>query len=147
MTTSGPNEQGQQEGQYTGLSAALFGLCPKCGARTLFAGFARFAPRCRACGLDLSAFNVGDGPAAFLTLIIGALITGLAIWLELAVHPPFWVHILLWVPLTAAAVAYGLRISKAWLLQAEYLRRAGEAGGSDLGKPRGGEEDKEREEP
>ena len=68
-------------------------------------------------------------PAAFLTLIIGALITALAIWLELAAHPPFWVHIILWVPLTALAVTYGLRVSKAWLLQAEYWRRAGEAAG------------------
>ena len=30
-------------------------------------------PRCRACGLDFARFNVGDGPAAFLTLIVGAL--------------------------------------------------------------------------
>ena len=28
-------------------------------------------PRCRACGLDFAAFNVGDGPAAFLILIVG----------------------------------------------------------------------------
>ena len=48
--------------------AALFGLCPRCGARTLFAGWTRFADNCRACGLDLTRFNVGDGPAAFLTL-------------------------------------------------------------------------------
>jgi uncharacterized protein (DUF983 family) len=109
------------------IGAALFGLCPRCGARGLFAGsVAQFAEKCGTCGLDFRAFNVGDGPAAFLTLIIGALITGLALWVELAWHPPFWVHIVLWVPLTAAAVVWGLRAGKAALLAAEFQRGAGE---------------------
>ena len=116
----------ENQGQPGIASAALFGLCPKCGSRTLFAGVARFAPRCRVCGLDFSSFNVGDGPAAFLTLIIGALVTVLAISLELAWHPPFWVHIVLWVPLTTLAVIWGLRAGKSALLAAEYKRKAGE---------------------
>jgi uncharacterized protein (DUF983 family) len=34
-------------GQAPSLAAATFkGLCPRCGARTLFAGTARFAPKC-----------------------------------------------------------------------------------------------------
>jgi len=108
------------------LSAALFGLCPKCGSRTLFTGLAQFAPRCRVCGLDFSSFNVGDGPAAFLTLIVGAVVVGLALWLEVAVHPPFWVHVILWVPITTLAVIWGLRAGKGALLAAEYRRKAGE---------------------
>ena len=115
-------------GQPSIVSAALFGLCPKCGGQTLFTGVASFAPSCRACGLDYSTFNVGDGPAAFVTLIIGALITAMALMLEVSWHPPFWVHILLWVPLTGAGVIWGLRGGKAALLAAEYQRQAGEAG-------------------
>ena len=125
MTPDG-NDQATK-GQPSIASAALFGLCPRCGSRGLFAGsVAQFAEKCGACGLEFRSFNVGDGPAAFLTLIIGALITGLALWLELAWHPPFWVHILLWVPLTAAAVVWGLRAGKAALLAAEVQRSAGE---------------------
>lgn len=123
------------EGQPGLVPAALFGLCPRCGARCLFDGVAQFAPRCRSCGLDFGKFNVGDGPAAFLTLIIGALITGLALWLELAWQPPFWVHIMLWVPITAAAVVWGLRAGKAALLAAEYQRKAREAVNDDLREP------------
>jgi uncharacterized protein (DUF983 family) len=115
------------KGQPSIASAALFGLCPRCGARGLFAGsIAQFADKCAACGLEFRSFNVGDGPAAFLTLIIGALITGMALWTELAWHPPFWVHIMLWVPLTAGAVIGGLRAGKAALLAAEFQRGAGE---------------------
>ena len=120
------------EGQPGIVRAALFGLCPRCGARTLFAGIAKFAPRCRACGLDYSRFNVGDGPAAFLTLIIGAVVTGLALWLELGLHPPFWVHVLLWVPITTGMVIWGLRAGKGALMAAEYQRHAGEATGDDI---------------
>ncbi len=70
-------------------AAAFGGLCPRCGSATLFAGIARFEDRCSACDLDFGQFNVGDGPAAFLTLGIGTLITVLAIWLELALGPPW----------------------------------------------------------
>ena len=122
MTDPNPNTEGQP-----GIaSAALFGLCPRCGGRTLFAGVATFAHRCRACSLDFSQFNVGDGPAAFLTLIVGGLIVGLALWLQVAVDPPFWVHVVLWVPLTVTAVIWGLRAGKALLLAVEFQRQAGE---------------------
>lgn len=121
-----------KKGQPGIASAALFGLCPSCGSRTLFDGVAQFAESCPVCSLDISCFNVGDGPAAFLTLIIGALVVGLALWLEISVHPPFWVHAALWIPLTTIAVIWGLRAGKAALLAAEYQRSAGEAGGTDL---------------
>lgn len=127
MTDNNPTS----EGQPGIIPAALFGLCPKCGARGLFDGLANFAPKCRACGLDFSTFNVGDGPAAFLTLIIGALVVVLAITLELTWHPPFWVHVVLWVPFTAAAVIWGLRAGKSALLAAEFQRKAGAAESGD----------------
>ena len=116
------------KGQPGIVEAALFGCCPRCGSRTLFDGPVKFAERCRVCALDYTAFNVGDGPAAFLTLIVGALVTGLAIWLDIALRPPFWVHALIWIPVTAAAVVGGLRVMKALLLVAEYRNKAGEAG-------------------
>jgi uncharacterized protein (DUF983 family) len=106
--------------------ASFRGLCPHCGAGGLFSGIVRFAARCDRCGLDFQQFNVGDGPAAFLIMIVGAIITGLAIAVQLSVEPPFWVHILLWVPLTLALVLGLLRIAKAALLVLEYKNRARE---------------------
>ncbi|HEX8466499.1 MAG TPA: DUF983 domain-containing protein [Allosphingosinicella sp.] len=105
---------------------ALRGLCPRCAAKTLYRGLASFAPKCRACGLDFAAFNVGDGPAAFLILVVGALVTGLAIALELGAEPPFWVHALLWLPLTAILVVGSLRLAKGLLLAVEYRHSARE---------------------
>lgn len=107
--------------------SALLGLCPQCGGQTLFGEhMIQFEPRCSACGLDYEQFNVGDGPAAFLILIVGALITGLALTLEVMAHPPFWLHMLLWIPLTTVAVVGSLRVAKAALLILEFHNKARE---------------------
>jgi len=91
----------------------------------LFAGLATFAPRCRACGLDFEAFNVGDGPAAFLIFIVGAIVVALAIAVELGASPPWWVHVLLWLPLTAFLTIGLLRLAKGLLLALEWRGREG----------------------
>ena len=109
----------------TRAAAALQGLCPRCGARSLFAGPVAFAPACSRCGLDYTIFNVGDGPAAFLILIVGAILVIGAIWLELAASPPYWVH-LIWVPIGIALTLGGLRFAKALLIFQEYSRSARE---------------------
>lgn len=103
-------------------TAVIKGQCPKCGATTLFDGLISFAPRCRTCGLDFGQFNVGDGPAAFLTLIVGTLVVIGALSLQLSVDPPFWVHVLIWPAITLGLVIGGLRIGKAALLQSEYRK-------------------------
>ncbi|WP_373461700.1 DUF983 domain-containing protein [Sphingomonas sp. SORGH_AS_0879] len=85
-----------------------------------------FADRCSACGLDFTRFNIGDGPAAFLTLILGTIITIAAIIVELTLHPPLWLHMMIWLPLTAIGVVYTLRLAKGALMAAEYRNEARE---------------------
>lgn len=106
--------------------AALRGICPRCGNAPMFRGLVGFQPKCSACGLNFSSFNVGDGPAAFLIFIVGGLVVGLAIWVELRFSPPFWVHILLWVPIATALTIGLLRLAKGLLLALEYKNRARE---------------------
>ena len=104
------------------VAAALSGACPRCGSTTLFDGWVKFAAKCRACGLDHSSFNVGDGPAAFLILIIGAILTVGALVVDAAWSPPWFIH-LVWIPIGAALTIYGLRIGKAFLLGQELSQR------------------------
>lgn len=105
--------------------ASLSGLCPRCGARSLFAGPVQFAGRCRACDLDFQAYNIGDGPAAFLILIVGALVAVSAIVIDQSFAPPWWVHAV-WLPVGIALTLAGLRIGKAALLFQEYSHQARE---------------------
>ena len=106
-------------------AATAKGLCPRCGAATLFAGTARFAPACRACGLDFAAIDVADGPAAFLILIVGTIVAVAAIVVDLAYSPPWWVH-LVWLPVMIALTLAGLRLGKAALIYQIYHHNAGE---------------------
>lgn len=91
----------------------------------MFAGWIRFADKCAKCGLDFAGFNVGDGPAAFLILIVGAIITIGAIATELAFEPSYWVHAV-WIPIGLGLTLFGLRAGKAALLAQEYEHRARE---------------------
>ncbi|MGI4733451.1 MAG: DUF983 domain-containing protein [Janthinobacterium lividum] len=102
------------------------GLCPRCAQPTIYAGLIKFADRCSSCGLDFTQFNVGDGPAAFLTLIIGTVIVAAAVLVQVAYDPPVWVQMLIWVPVTAAAVVACLRVAKGVLLTVEYRQAAHE---------------------
>lgn len=120
------NDEHQKQQPPPLARTAIRGLCPACGAPTLYRGLIEFAPKCRACGLDFTRYNVGDGPAAFLTLIVGAVLIVLALSLELSAHPPFYVHVILWVPLTTVAVIGALRVSKAALVWAEHRNDARE---------------------
>ncbi len=92
----------------------------------MFVGPAKFSDRCRGCGLDYSSFNVGDGPAALLTLVIGAIIIVMAVLLDITARPPFWVHAVIWIPVTIVMTLFSLRVAKGALLAAEHRNRAGE---------------------
>lgn len=107
------------------LVTALTGACPRCGKGRAFAGPVRFADRCGTCGLDFTQFNVGDGPAAFLILVVGAVLVVGALLLDAVTEPPWWVH-LVWLPVGLLLTGGGLRLAKAWLLGAEYRHRARE---------------------
>ena len=108
------------------VRAAARGCCPRCGRGRLYTGLLRLKDRCSACGLDFAAFNVGDGPAAFLTFFIGGIVVGFALWVELSFEPAWWVHVLLWAPLAVVGTIGLLRIGKALLLALEYRHKAAE---------------------
>ncbi|MFO0989108.1 MAG: DUF983 domain-containing protein [Alphaproteobacteria bacterium] len=105
------------------LAAGLGCKCPRCGRGRLFKGFLAVAPACEACGLDLEKHDSGDGPAVFVILILGFVVVGLALWVELRYEPPFWVHAALWVPLIVIGALLMLRRFKATLIALQYKHR------------------------
>lgn len=106
--------------------AALLGLCPRCGKGKLFDGYLKVARRCSQCDLDYAMFDAGDGPAVFVILIVGAIVCAGALFVEFTYQPPYWVHAVLWIPITAILTFSLLRLVKSLLLVLQYKNRAGE---------------------
>jgi uncharacterized protein (DUF983 family) len=104
--------------------SGMRGLCPRCGRGRLFEGYLKVAPRCANCGLDFSFADSADGPAVFIMLVVGFIVVGLAFLLEFAFHPPYWLHALLWVPLTLILSLGLLRPLKGWLIAQQYVKGA-----------------------
>ena len=78
------------------------------------------APRCAVCGLDLAAHDSGDGPAAFAILLLGLVVVGLALIVEVRFAPPLWVHAVLWLPVILVGAIALLRPLKATLVALHY---------------------------
>lgn len=106
------------------FSAGLRCRCPRCGEGKLFSGLLTVRPSCAACGLDFSKIDAGDGPAVFVILILGFIVVGLALWLELKYEPPFWLHMVLWTPLILGGSIGMLRPFKATLIALQYRHKA-----------------------
>lgn len=108
------------------IQAGLRGRCPRCGEGRLFAGFLSVGKQCGSCGLDYSFADAGDGPAVFVILIIGFVVVGLALWMEVSLSPPLWVHFTIWIPLALVLCLTALRLIKGVLITLQFSNKAAE---------------------
>ena len=118
------------EGHYPVQSLVRTGLtcrCPRCGRGRLFAGVLTLAATCPVCGLDYGRSDPGDGPAAFVILLLGAIVALLAVLTELWFAPALWLHAVLWPPIILGGAVLLLRPMKATLIALQFRHRAGEA--------------------
>jgi uncharacterized protein (DUF983 family) len=99
------------------------GRCPRCGRGHLFQGFLAVAPRCDACGLDLSAQDSGDGPVAIIVLVVGFMVVIAALLVEVRYAWPVWRHLLVWLPLSVLFCLVMMRPLKATLIALQYKHR------------------------
>ena len=108
------------------FAAGLSCRCPRCGRGPLFKGFLDLAPKCTSCDLDYDFADAGDGPAVFVILGLGAIIMMLVFWVEFRYEPPWWMHVLIWLPLTFALAVWMLRFLKALLVAQQFVHRTTE---------------------
>ncbi|MBK8458587.1 MAG: DUF983 domain-containing protein [Phyllobacteriaceae bacterium] len=108
------------------VKAGLTGKCPRCGEGRLFSGFLDVGKRCSSCDLDYAFADAGDGPAVFVILIIGFIVVGLALWMEVNYGPPLWLHFVLWIPLSIVLSLAALRAGKGLMIALQYKHKAAE---------------------
>jgi uncharacterized protein (DUF983 family) len=117
--------------------------CPACGQGRLFQGYLKVSPRCDHCGEDLQHQRADDAPAYFTITIVGHVVIPLVIVAELGWQLPYWLHGVLWLPLTLGLTFWlmprvkGAIVGLQWALrmhgfgsdgepEAHYLERAPE---------------------
>lgn len=110
--SAGPSGPEQNKGQPGLVSAALSGLCPRCGARTLFSEPAGLAEECANCGLDFLALERGGRFVGILTMVLALVLIMAALATDEWLRPPLWASFLFWGPVTVASVVFALRFWK-----------------------------------
>lgn len=110
------------KGQPGILAAALYGLCPACGARTLFAEAAQVARQCTACGLEFHRYERGARLATPAAFMVAALVITAALTLDAYVQLPLLLVIMVWGGAAIGGVIFALRLYKTVLLYARYER-------------------------
>ena len=108
------------------LTTGLAGKCPRCGRGNLFDGYLKVAPACARCGLSYDFADAGDGAAWFVMLITGFVGVGSILAVEAAYQPPFWVHVLIAIPLLIVLPLLLLRPFKGVLLAQQWKMKAEE---------------------
>ena len=111
----------------TSFELGTKGRCPRCQKGRIFNGFLKLTSRCEVCGLDYSFADPADGPAFFAMSIASFPIVGFAAWLELALHVPLLINILLTSVLIVGVCCALLRPLKGWLVCSQYINKAEEA--------------------
>ncbi len=106
------------------VRVALAGRCPRCGQGRLFAGWLKVRSECDVCGLELSAIQAGDGAATFIMQIVGFLVGFSALYVEIAFHPPMWLHLIVWLPMVALLALALMRPGKGLMIALHYRSRS-----------------------
>lgn len=86
----------------------LMHRCPKCGEGALYDTYLKVTDQCSACGEALHHHRADDAPAYFTISIVGKIIVGLFVSVELSYGPPYWLHAVLWGPLLLAMTLFTL---------------------------------------
>ncbi len=110
------------------LYVALACRCPRCGQGRLFRNLLEVRATCEVCGLDLREHDAGDGAAVGVILLLGAIVVGLAFWVEFRFAPPLWLHVIIWPVVTVPLAVLMMRPAKAALVALQFRHRSSEMG-------------------
>ncbi len=78
------------------------GRCPNCGKGRMFGAYIKVVDTCGVCGLELRHHRADDAPPYFTIFITGHIIVPLILAVETMYAPALWVHLAIFLPLTAA---------------------------------------------
>ncbi len=90
----------------------------------MFSGYLSVVKQCSICNLDYEFADSGDGPAIFIMMIVGFIIVGGALFVEVVYQPPYWLHAIVWLPLSILLPLLLLRPAKGLFIALQFGRDA-----------------------
>lgn len=84
------------------MMRGFFCRCPNCGEGRMFRAYLKVVDCCAVCGAELHHQRADDAPPYFVILITGHIVVPIALLVETMFSPPYWVHAVVWGPLTLA---------------------------------------------
>lgn len=82
------------------LRRGFFGACPHCGQSKLFRTYLKVADHCSDCNESFVHQRADDLPAYIVLFIVGHVIVGALMSVDVEGVWPLWVHMVLWPSLT-----------------------------------------------
>ncbi|MEZ5827615.1 MAG: DUF983 domain-containing protein [Hyphomicrobiales bacterium] len=117
----------QRDGRSTGprpiLQSMLRGArqkCPACGVGAMFRRYLKVSDNCPRCGEALHHQRADDAPPYFTIVLVGHVVVALVLSVEMAYHPPMWLHAALWLPLTVILALIALPLIKGALVALQW---------------------------
>src|SRR5215510_5707329 len=96
--------------------------CPACGKGAMFRRYLKVVDACLHCGEELHHHRADDAPPYFTIVIVGHIVVGLVVAVEMAYRPPLWLHAALWLPLTVLLALLILPPVKGALVGLQWAR-------------------------
>ena len=108
---------------WPALLRGLRGRCPNCGRGQIFRAYLKVADRCSVCHEAFHHHRADDAPAYFVILIVGHMVVPVALAIELAYRPPYWIQLAVWLPVTLALALLLLQPVKGAIVALQWAYR------------------------
>ena len=79
--------------------------CPRCGKSDIFSHFLRLKD-CENCGQPLKQIRADDFPPYLTMFVVGHVVVPLLLITERTMQPSVWVHLSIWLPLSAFMIYF-----------------------------------------
>jgi uncharacterized protein (DUF983 family) len=104
---------------------ALHQKCVRCDKAPLFKSLwsLETVAQCPSCGFQWAKHDSGDGPAVFLSFILGFSVIPLVLIVDSIYHWPLWLHTIIWSVVILGLSIGLLKPSKALTIALQYMHR------------------------
>jgi len=110
-------------GIWSAIGRGALACCPNCGRGRLFRAYLKPVDFCSECHEPFKHIRADDGPAWLTILIVGHVVVGIALTVEIYAPLPVWISVALFSSLSLALAlsllprAKGIFIGAIWAMQ------------------------------